>query len=232
MEIFTVSKMFKQYVTSLHIDLREVFDKVFLQDKTIDEYCEILSDCINNRTTYNYTIIHWRSKTTYLTCSEYSLNHREAMLESSKVNNAPTLPNRACYYSHARLSLFDEAYYHTENIIDDDVSTIFITTSKIGLHTSYDLDDFLSYGGHVFLIMNDKDNTELVTTYEHQICVLCNGWYKYMLTTLALLPPRKILICYKDATSLHFDCDFITSLNKRINKNKNKILYIVAYEDV
>lgn len=231
-ETFTISKMFKHYVTTLHSDLYEVFKTVFLQNKTIDEYCEILSDCINNRTTHNYTIIYWRSKTSYATCSELSLSRKETMTESTKVNNAPKLYNRECYYKHARLSIFDEAYYHTENTIDDDVSTIFITTSKIGLSTSYDLTDFLSYGGHVFLIMNDKDNTELVKTYESQICVLCNDWYKYMLKTLALLPPRKILICYKDATSLYFDRDLISSLNKRINKNKNKILYILAYEEV
>lgn len=203
-EIFSISELFKQYILSVDAELRTVFNSICLEGTkfTLDEYCTILKNCIENKTTYDYYVICWQTKTSY-----------ENYNSKVYVNKIVPPAGQSGYSKLNSLSYLDTAYYHLDNTIDDTVSTYSVSKSTYGLTRSYTFENFLINGGCVFILLPTckissieevrkfYKNIIKVDIYNDivgtAVCKLCNGWYKYLLASLKLVPSRKIFSLYK-----------------------------------
>lgn len=246
-EILNISSLFKQYILSLDKDLYRLFSILCLGDTkfTLDEYCDILKQCIEKQTTYNYPVICWRSKTQYENSSIYSKGTFDVLGNAitDKISYSRNIEVRPSYPR----SYLEIAYYHLDNTIDDEISTFYISNSIYGVKREYTLDGYLRFGGYVFLLLpasGQDANTALKDFYKSKfgvdldtvdiilsICRLCNGWYKYLLRSLDILPSRSILCFYKEKKKIYLSRKTGNNMSdKKINRKR--IIQTSRYEEI
>jgi hypothetical protein len=243
---FNICELFKTYIQSLDNDIYMSFKQLCLGNFTVDEYVEILKDCIENNTLHTYATIYWESKTSYEDYRNYK--YSSSIDKNIYVNNirykdgiynynAPKYHERNLLvnYNYA-LELLDTAYYHTSNIIDDKISLISYseTIGSIERVYHFTFDNLLKNGGFVFLILpscsKNKKHETLREFYKAQydidiydneficsLCKLCNGWYKFFIKSISLLPERKIMTLYKKNKQLIYKTNINNTDDKPIN---------------
>lgn len=225
-ECFSIPGLFKAYIESLDSDVFYAFKQICLGNYTVDHYCKTLEYCMENNTTRAYTVLQWSSKTIY-----YSTR---GVFDVTAVNNivypSDNTDKKILHYTgnntNPQIKALNHAYYHLSNTVDDYASsTVYSECGKLlNRRHQYTLLDFFLYGDTVFLMLpsGDSDRAADESTYDYYkrkygidiyddvytnvFGKLCNGWYKYFLKAIDIIPKRSVMTIYTNNDNKHLCC--------------------------